>query len=300
MTRRGWMLFALMSVIWGIPYLLVKVAVGGVSVPVLVFARTAVGAVILLPLAARRGHLDVLRRHWRPLAAFAACEIIGPWWLLTDAERLLSSSISGLLIAAVPIIGALLTRLVGSSQRLGAKRWTGLLVGFGGVALLAAPHLRGGDAWSLAEVLLTALGYATAPLIAARKLTNVPSLPMTAACLTAAAIVYAPAAILTWPPELPSARVLTALAMLAAVCTALAFIAFLELIREVDPARAMVFTYVNPAIAVAAGAIVLGEPITVAVLASFVLILAGSLLATAPESRRQRRPGAPRSLTARF
>jgi drug/metabolite transporter (DMT)-like permease len=297
MTRRGWILFALMSVIWGIPYLLIKVAVGGVSVPVLVFARTAGGAVILLPLAARHGHLDALRRHWRPLAAFAACEIIGPWWLLSDAERGLSSSITGLLIAAVPIIGALLTRLIGSSQRLSPKRWTGLLVGFGGVALLAVPHMRGGDAWSLTEVLLTALGYATAPLIAARTLNNVPSLPMTAACLALAAIVYAPAAIVTWPPALPNAWVLAALAALAAVCTALAFVVFLELIREVDPARALVFTYVNPAVAVAAGVIVLEEPITVAIIASFALILTGSLLATAPESRRQHPPATPTTAT---
>ncbi|SEG70968.1 Permease of the drug/metabolite transporter (DMT) superfamily [Thermomonospora echinospora] len=284
MSGRGWALFALMSVIWGIPYLMIKVVVEGVSVPVLVFARTAVGAAVLLPLALRGGGLAGLRPYWRPLAAFAALEIIVPWWLLSDAERHLTSSMTGLLIAASPIVAAVLSRLTANAERLSAVRWAGLAVGLAGVAVLAGPQLHGGAPWPIAEVLLAAACYATAPLIAAHWLRDVPALPMTAACLGLAALVYTPPAAMTWPDALPAGRVLAALAGLAIVCTALAFIVFFALIREVGTSRALVFTYVNPAVAVTAGVLVLNEPLTATILASFALILGGSVLATASQS----------------
>jgi drug/metabolite transporter (DMT)-like permease len=279
-SRRGWVLFTAMSVIWGVPYLLIKVADEGVAVPVLVFARVAVGAAVLLPLAIRRRQIRVLAGRWRWLAVFAVVEIMLPWALLSDAERHLSSSLTGLLVASVPIIGLVLARLTGGQERLTVVRWTGLLLGLGGVALLAGPHLAGGGAWPIAEVILVALGYATGPLIANRKLSDLPGLGMTAVCLGAAAVVYAPAAALTWPSRMPSAAVLGSLAGLGLLCTAIAFVLFFQLIAELGPARATVITYVNPAVAVALGVAVLGEPLTPAIVAAFVLILAGSVLAT--------------------
>lgn len=292
MTARGWLLFSLMGVVWGIPYLLIKVAVeADLSPSTVVFTRCVLGAALLLPFAIRQGGLPrTIRTHWRPMLAFAVIEIIGPWWTLTDAERHLSSSTAGLLIAGVPIVGLALARFFGSTERLGARRLTGLTLGLAGVAVLTVPHLTGGDARSLAEVLLTVVGYATAPLIAARHLKDVPSLHLTAPCLALAALVYAPAAVITRPPALPSGEVLAALAVLGVVCTALAFVAFLELIKEVGPTRATVFTYVNPAVAVAAGAVFLDEPLTAGILAAFALILAGSVLATATGPRRGGRP----------
>ena len=296
MSRKGWILFAVMCLVWGIPYLFIKVAVGEVSVPVVVFARTALGALLLLPLAlhsvarkegARKGgarkdggQLGTLRRHWRPLVAFAVLEMIVPWGLLSAAERKLPSSLAGLLIAAVPIISVVAARLTGGTERLSPRRWAGLVTGLAGVALLAAPDLGGGNGLAVAEVLLVALGYATAPLIAARKLADVPALPMTAACLSLGALVWLPAAVLTWPHRVPSGRALGALAALGVICTAFAFLVFLALIREAGTSRAMVFTYVNPAVAVAAGVAFLSEPFTVTIAVSFALILAGSLLAT--------------------
>jgi drug/metabolite transporter (DMT)-like permease len=280
-------LFAIMCVVWGIPYLLIKVAVGGVSVPVVVFARTALGALLLLPAALWSRQLGGLRHYWRPLAAFAVLEMIVPWGLLSQAERGLPSSLAGLLIAAVPIIGVLLARVTGSTERLSRRRWVGLLVGLAGVAILAAPNLGTGAGLSVAEVLLVAVGYAAAPLIAARKLADVPAVPMTAACLTVAALAWAPAAVLTWPHHVPSGRVLGALAALGIVCTAGAFLVFLQLIKEVGTSRAMVFTYVNPAVAVAAGIVLLNEPFTAITGVSFALILGGCLLATRTE-RQQR------------
>jgi len=283
-SARGWTLFAAMAVIWGIPYLLIKVAVEGVSPPVLVFARTAVGAVVLLPLALSRTAWAPVFRHWRPVLAFAFFEIIAAWLLLSDAERHLSSSLTGLLIAAAPIVAAVLARLTGSETGFGIKRIAGLAVGLIGVAVLAGPELTGGSAWAVCEVLMVATCYAIAPLIASRYLGDVPSLPLTAACLGVAAILYAAPAAATWPDHVPSTPVLLALLALAVVCTALAFIVFFALIREVGPSRAVVFTYVNPAVALAAGVLVLNEPLTPWNIAGLVLILTGSVLAT-------RRPG---------
>ena len=296
MSRKGWVLFAVMCLVWGIPYLFIKVAVEEVSVPVVVFARTALGAVLLLPLALRSGQLGSLRRHWRPLVAFATLEMIVPWGLLSAAERKLPSSLAGLLIAAVPIISVLVARLTGGTERLSLRRWAGLIVGLAGVAVLAAPDLTGGSAWAVTEVLLVAVGYATAPLIAARKLGDVPALPMTTACLTLAALVWLPPAIATWPHQVPSGEALAALAALGVVCTAFAFIVFLGLIREVGTSRAMVFTYVNPAVAVAAGVAFLAEPFTVTMAVSFVLILGGCLLATS--SRRRPPPTGDQAIEA--
>jgi drug/metabolite transporter (DMT)-like permease len=284
-SRRGWLMFAAMSVIWGIPYLLIKVAVGGVPVPVLVLCRVSVGAALLLPIALRRRQLAVLRRYWRWLVLFAVVEIITPWLLLSDAELKLTSSLSGLLIASVPIIVAVLARLTGGADRLTVIRWAGLLAGLAGVALLAGGSAGGGNARSIGEVLLVALCYAIGPLIASRKLGDVPALGMTTACLAFAAVVYAPVAALNWPDTLPSGQVIAAIAALAAVCTALAFLLFFALIAEVGPARASVITYVNPAVAVALGVTVLGERLTPVMLGAFVLILGGSVLATRPGQR---------------
>jgi len=282
-SRKGWILFAVMCVVWGIPYLLIKVAVGGVAVPVVVFARTALGAVILLPVAVRSGQLGTLRRHWPWLLAFTGLEVVGPWGLLSQAERQLPSSLAGLLVAAVPSIGVVVAKLTGGSERLGRWRWAGLAIGLAGVALLAGPDLGRGSGWPIGEMLLVAVGYASAPIIVARKLAGVPSMVLTASCLTLAAVVYAPAAILSWPHRVPGGSVLAALAALGVVCTACAFIAFFELIREVGTSRAMVFTYINPVVAVAAGVALLGEPLTATMVASFAAIIVGCVLATRSE-----------------
>ncbi|MEH1127461.1 DMT family transporter [Micromonospora sp. CPCC 206061] len=291
MTRRGWLLFVAMGLIWGTPYLMIKIAVDEVSPPMVVFVRCVVGAVVLLPVVVHRKQLATLRGRWWWLIAFAAAEIVGPWLLLSDAERTLSSGTTGLLIATVPIIGVLIAWIAGDRRRVTPVRWAGLLLGFGGVALLAAPTVESGGAWPVTEMLLVAIGYAGAPLIADRALRDVPGLVVTATCLAFASLVYAPAAAWTWPDSLPSGRALLALAGLATLCTALAFVLFFELIKEVGAARATVITYVNPAVAVALGAVVLGEPLTLSVGAAFALILVGSVLATrggvSPESPRE-------------
>ena len=291
MSRRGWLLFAAMGVIWGIPYLLIKVADGGVSVPVLVFTRVALGSLLLLPAAVRGGYLGALKGHLGWLALFTATEIVGPFALLSSAEKHLPSSTSGLLIAAVPIFGALLAWLTRGGGRpnegqQSGVRWAGLAIGLGGVALLAGPGAGRGGTLPVIEVLLTALGYSIGPLIANRKLADLPPVAVNTVCLGATAVIYAPLAGLTWPHSVPSVQVLAALAGLGVICTAAAFLVFFRLIAEVGPARATVITYINPAVAVALGVIILGERLTPAIGVAFVLILGGSVLATRPGSAR--------------
>jgi drug/metabolite transporter (DMT)-like permease len=279
-SRRGWLLFAAMGLIWGVPYLLIKVAVGGVAPPVLVLARVSIGAAILLPIAIRRGELGALRPHWRWLVIFAVVEIITPWLLLSEAETRLPSSLSGLLIAAVPVLVAVLARFTGTKDRMSPIRWAGLLVGLGGVALLLGPGAPRGETGQVFEVLAVAVCYAIGPLVASRKLSGLPSIGMTAVCLAFASVVYAPLAALDWPSAVPAAKVLWSIAGLAVVCTAIAFILFFALIGEAGPARASVITYVNPAVAVALGVLVLSERLTLVMAGSFGLILLGSVLAT--------------------
>ncbi len=288
MTRRGWLLFAAMGVIWGVPYLLIKVAVADLSPASLVFLRTATGVLVLLPIAAARGSIAPLRGHWRWVLAYTVVEVAVPWLLLSDAERHISSSLAGLLIAAVPFIGALLALVTGGDDRLDGRRLGGLLVGFFGVATLVGFDLSGGSLGAVGEIGVVTVGYALGPMIIARRLRGVPAVGVVAASLVLTAIVYAPVGILQLPHHAPSARVILAVAGLGIVCTALAFLLFFALIAEVGPVRATVITYVNPAVALALGVAVLGEAFTASTAAGFVLIVLGSFLATRRQPARRR------------
>ena len=269
-----------MAIVWGIPYLLIKVAVGAFTPATLVFVRTALAALMLLPFTVALGQLGPVLRRWRIVLIFAVVEIAGPWFLLSDAERRLSSSLSGLLIAAVPLVGALLAWLTRSDERIGGRRLIGLFVGLLGVAILVGFDVGGGDLRAAGEIALVVLGYATGPLIIARKLKDLPSIGVVTASLLFTAVVYAWLGLTQLPATLPPANALAATVALAAVCTALAFPLFFALIAEVGPVRATVITYVNPAVAVLAGVVLLGEKFRVSTGAGFVLIIAGSFLAT--------------------
>jgi drug/metabolite transporter (DMT)-like permease len=287
-SRRGWILFGVMGVIWGIPYLLIKVAVADLSPASLVFLRTGTGAVLLLPLAAGRSSLAPLRAHWRWILLYTVVEVAVPWMLLSDAERHISSSLAGLLVAAVPFIGALLAMLTNGEDRLDARRSLGLLVGFLGVATLVGFDLSGGDLSAVGEIAVVTIGYAVGPMIIARRLRGVPAVGVVAVSLALTAIAYAPVGVLQLPAHVPSLQVVLAVAALGVVCTAVAFLLFFELIAEVGPVRATVITYVNPAVALALGVVILGERFTAGTGIGFVLILSGSLLATrrAPTAAR--------------
>lgn len=288
MSKRGWLLFGTMSVIWGIPYLFIKVALEGVSVPFLVFSRTAIAAAILLPLALRRGLVRPALRAWRPLLAFTVLEIGLPWLLLNDAETHISSSVAGLLIAAVPLISTLIVWRLGDDSALDRAGLVGLLVGIGGVAAVMGLDLGSASAPRMGEVLLVAVGYATAPIIADRFLAEVPTLAVLALALTTVAVAYLPAAAFTYPHAMPPARSVSAILVLGLVCTAAAFLLFFRLIAEIGPVRSTIITFVNPAVAVVLGMIVLGEPFTAGIAVGFPLIILGCWLSTRKSAGKAR------------
>ena len=289
MTGSAWALFAAMGVIWGTPYLFIKIAVDQLEPATVVLARTAVGALVLLPIALRSRVLGPALRAWPWVLVFALLEMAGPWLLLTHAEERISSGLAGLLLATVPIVGAVVTRLLGDTHALSSTRVIGLLTGVVGVGLLVGIDAVGGhiDALSMLEMLLVAVGYAVAPIILVRRLPGVPSLGVITVSLLMVAVLYLPWGIAVAPPpsDWRAATTLSVL-VLAVVCTALAFVLFFALIARVGPVRATVITFVNPAVAVLLGLVVLGEPLTVGMLVGFPLVLLGSSLATRPTGAR--------------
>lgn len=278
MTRRSWALFAAMCVIWGVPYLLIRVAVRDFSPGTLVFARTALGGLILLPFAFAQGGFGAVARRWRPLLAFTVIELAVPWLMLSDAERVLSSSLSGLLVAAVPLVGVVVARVAGVDDHGGVLRYAGLLLGLAGVVVLLGLDLGELHVVALLEMALVAVGYATAPVIMARRLADLPSIPVVAASLLLAATGYLPYAVFHWPTSV-SAHAAWSVVVLGVICTALAFVLFFALISAIGPARATVITYVNPAVAVLLGVLLLDERFTLGMAVGFPLILVGSVLA---------------------
>jgi drug/metabolite transporter (DMT)-like permease len=284
MTRRGWILFLALGVIWGIPYLLIKVAVRELTPASLVFLRTALGAALLLPLVIRHGNARALLARWRWIALFTVVEMAIPWLLLSHAEQHVTSSLAGLFMASVPLVGAVLASATGAHERLGARRALGLAVGLAGVVALLGLDLGRGDGLAMGALAIVALGYAIGPMIISRRLADLPVLDVVTASLALCAIGYAPVGLAQLPAAMPGPAAIGAVVGLGIACTAVAFLLFFRLIAEVGPVRATVITYVNPAVAVVAGVALLGEPFTLGTGVGFVLILAGSWLATGPAS----------------
>ena len=295
MSRRASLLFAALGIAWGIPYLLIKVA--GVELPpsTLVLARTALAALLLLPVALLRGQVAPVLRRWRPVLAYAVVEIVVPWFFLARAEQELPSSTTGLLIAAVPLVAVLVALVTGRAERLGARGWLGLAAGTAGVAALVGLDVRGSDLGAVAEIGVVVLGYAIGPALLARWLGDVGGLGVMAVSVTMSALLYVPVVLLGpgLPAAVPSARVLLAVAVLAAVCTAAAFLLLFALVGELGPVRALSVVYVNPLVAIVAGVTLLGEHVSTWTVLGFALVLAGSFLVTRPARERQAEGVAP-------
>jgi drug/metabolite transporter (DMT)-like permease len=278
-TRRSWVLFIAMCLIWGLPYLLIRVAVRDLDPAAVVFARTAIAALLLLPIAIWRGQLGGLRGYWRWLVVYTIVELTIPWLLLTSAEQHLTSSLAGLLVAGVPLVGVVLSRSVGVAETMTRRRWTGLVVGIAGVAALVGLQVGHIDMVAVLEIFIVTIGYATGPLVLTHRLSAAPSMSVVSVSLAITAVVYAPFA-LTRHPHHISGDVIWSVITLAVVCTAVAFLVFFALIADIGPTRATVITYVNPAVAIALGVTVLGEHLTVGMIIGFPLVLIGSVLAT--------------------
>lgn len=279
-SRRAVVLFVSLGVAWGIPYLLIKVAVEELSPAELVLARTTLAAALLLPVALFRGAVRPVLRHWRWLVAFTMLEIAIPWVALGAAEQRLSSSTTGLLIAAVPLVGLVLAFVTGRAERLSAAGWLGVALGVGGVAALVGLDVETSDLGAVAELGVTVVGYAIGPAILARKLGALPGIGVMAVALTLTSLLYVPVVLVAdgVPTGVPSYDVVASVVLLSTVCTAAAFLLLFALVGEVGPVRATTITYINPAVAVVAGAVVLDEAVTVVTIAGFLLVVAGSYL----------------------
>jgi drug/metabolite transporter (DMT)-like permease len=278
MTRRGWLLFIALGVLWGMPYLLIRIAVAAVDPLVVAVSRTLIGALLLLPIAWHRKALAAGFRRWQWLLAYTLIEMSMPWLLLGHAETRLNSSTAGLLLAVVPLFAALIVTKLGH-ERLEARRLLGLAIGFAGVALLVGIDIHFSDLPAVAATMVVALCYAIGPIIVDRKLNDVPAIGVVTASLIVATLVYAPFAPMVWPEHIPASAAWSVVG-LGVLCTAAAFLVFFALIAEAGPARATVVTYVNPAVAIVLGAMVLSEPVTLGMVIGFPLVIVGSVLGT--------------------
>jgi drug/metabolite transporter (DMT)-like permease len=283
MSARAWAAFAAISVIWGVPYLFIKVALdGGLPPLVLAWSRIVLAAAVLLVLAWRAGSLASLRGRWRWLLAFAAAEIAVPFPLIAASEQRIPSSTAAIVIASAPLLVAALSVRFEPAERVDGRRLTGLVIGFFGVVALVGLDLAtgSGELLGLAAVLLAALGYAVGPMVLKRHLGDLDPIASMGASLAIAGVVLTPLAVLSWPASPPSGGALASVAVLAFLCTAAALVLMAMLVEEAGPSRALVITYVNPVIAVALGVVFLGESPGAGAIAGLLLILAGSWLAT--------------------
>ncbi len=294
---RSWGAFAALGFIWGLPYFFIKLSVQELSPLVVAFGRVALASAVLLPIAWRRGALRSLAEHKAAIFAFAMVEFVVPFSVISYGERWISSSVTGILIAMVPLSIALIQRFFGVHERLGGWRILGLGLGFIGVAaLLGFGTIAGPRGWAgVACMLIATLGYAMGPLIIQRHLSRLdPYGPLAASLLTASVILLLPA-ILAFPSRIPSAVALASMAILGVVCTALAMLLMFYLVAHAGASRAAVITYINPAVAALLGVSLLHERLGLGGILAFVLILLGSWLATrgaAPGHIRQVAPHA--------
>jgi drug/metabolite transporter (DMT)-like permease len=282
MSARGWILFAAVSVIWGMPYLFIKLAVEEMSPSLVAWSRLAIAAAVLLPIAWRLGALRGLGSRWRVLVAFGAVEMAVPWPLIGFGEVRISSSVTAILIATVPLVVALLAVRFDHSERPTPTRLGGMLIGFAGVAALVGIDIGGrtDELVGAAVVLGAAVCYAIGPMIVKRRLSDVDPLGPVAASLGVATLLLTPLAAADLPDEPLSAEALWSVIVLGLICSALAFLFFFRLIAEVGPGRATIITYINPVVALALGVAILDESVTAGAVVGLLLILAGSWLST--------------------
>jgi drug/metabolite transporter (DMT)-like permease len=282
-SRRAWLAFAAVSLIWGIPYLFIRIAVrGGVTPLTLAWGRITLAAIVLMALAWRAGTLSHARGLWRWLVAYAIAEVSLPFPLIAFGEQRVASSLAAIVIAAVPLIGALLALRFDHSERPTPLRALGLVIGFAGVIALVGIDVAGssGELLGTAAILVAAVGYSIGPMIIKHRLAGLDSRATIGASLGIASLLLTPAAVLDLPHRAPSAGAIGSVVVLGLVCTALAFVIFSVLIHEAGTGRAMVITYVNPVVAVALGVALLGEQPGAGAVAGLLLILAGSWLST--------------------
>jgi drug/metabolite transporter (DMT)-like permease len=282
-------------VIWGIPYFLIKLAVAEVPPLLVAWCRLVLAAGVLLPIAWKRGALGPLRGHTAELCVFALAEFAIPFAAISWGEQWISSSVTGILIATVPLWVVLLARSFGVHEPLGARRLTGLLLGFiGVVTLLGFGTIAGPWGWAgVACMLVAALGYAVGPLIIQRHLRNLDAVGPLAACLAIALGLLTLPAMRVLPAHWPSTAALSSLLVLGILCTAVAMLLMFYLVNHAGASRASLITYFNPVVASLLGIGLLHERLGAGGVAAFGMILAGSWLASRGAAQTGVRPPSP-------
>ena len=282
MSRRGWLLFSLVGLLWGVPYLFMKVAIEELSTPMIVFSRLAIGASLLVPLALREGTLKGAVKYWKYIALYAVLEMVIPWTLITNSQRSLSSGVVALLVATVPIWATLFAHHSGDSTAAHRTRIFGIAIGLVGISLIVGIESLSDftNFVALAQILIAAASYAFAVNMITRKAPGTSGIAINGIAMTISAVIFAPFAMNTWPNEVPSNEVILATIGLGVICSGLAFWIFFLLLEEIGPARASLVVYPNTAVAVVLGVLILREEITLALAIGLPLVLAGSYLAS--------------------
>jgi drug/metabolite transporter (DMT)-like permease len=282
MSKRGWLLFALIGILWGVPYLFMKVAVEELSIAVIVFARLAIGATLLMVIALRQRALVNLRPYVKYILFYAVLEMVIPWTLITNAQRELSSGVVALLVATVPIWATLFAHHTGDSTAAHRTRIAGISIGLLGIILIVGIESFSdfGNAFSLIQVLIASASYAWAVNMVTRKVHGVSGVAINGIAMLAAAILFAPFALINAPKATPSLSVILATIGLGILCSGIAFWVFFIVLEEIGPARASLVVYPNTAVAVLLGIALLGEPITLAIMIGLPLVLIGSYFAS--------------------
>mgnify|MGYP003564542542 FL=1 len=285
MSPRGLFLFLSTGIIWGTPYFFIAIATDHFSTASIVWIRVAVGSLVLLPVALARGALKPALKAWPYVTLFAVTEMVFPWAFITQAQNTVSSSLAGLLITTVPFIAAFIIGLLGDRSAWHPLTVTGLIIGFSGVTALLGIDAFSGRIEVIPVLMLlgAATGYAIAPIIADRKLHDVPTLGVITLSMMVVSVIYAVPAAITLPADIaqaPTPSAWFAVSYLGVVTSALGFIFFFALIKEVGPGRSTLITYVNVVVAILLGVVFLNEPLTLGIIVGFPLVVLGSYLAS--------------------
>lgn len=215
------------------------------------------------------------------VAFYALMEMIGPWILITTAEQKINSGLAGLLVSTVPIFATIITSLRGDHSVWQFKRIIGIIVGFIGLILVVGIESLTGtsDPLSIAMVILAAMGYSYAVIMVTSNLPLVDGIAINGLAMAITSVFWAPVAIAQWPSSISMDSALSLVA-LGVLSTAFAFILFFKLMEEIGPARGSLVTYLNTAVAVVLGVIILREPLTAGIIVGLPLVLVGSYLAS--------------------
>jgi drug/metabolite transporter (DMT)-like permease len=269
----------MMAVIWGLPYLLIRIAVRQVDPGLLVWLRTLPAALLLAPVVTSQRQWPALLRNLKWITIFGVVEFGVPWFLMATAEQHITSSLTSLLICAVPLLSVVAQRVRRTEEHIEPRRYVGLGVGALGVAFLVGLDLGGGTLTWIAMMMLVCVGYTLGPIILATKLSHVAGPTIVFGATSLVALAWTPWALTHWPAHI-SVETWSCVAVLSVVCTAGAFLTFFELVKEVGSTRAVVVTYFNTAIAVVLGITGLNEPLTTGILVGFPLVIIGCVVAT--------------------